>query len=119
MIRELSAIFQEECRNLKKIESEKQSLIKEISDWFFSLLLEEQQQDLDLLESTLTPIKKLGLDIGSGAIESTHRTLVQSRMKQTGMYWKKRNIQSIASIEARVLSGKWNEMIGKHLKKAS
>ncbi|MBC8246109.1 MAG: hypothetical protein H8E81_00860 [Deltaproteobacteria bacterium] len=59
--------------------------------------------------------KRLGLDIGSGAIASTHRTLIQSRMKQAGMHWKKKNVQSIASVKARYQSGRWDEMVRKHL----
>jgi len=61
---------------------------------------------------------KQGLAIGSGAIESTHRTLIQSRMKQAGMHWKKKNVQSIASVKARYESGRWDEMVNKHLKAA-
>ena len=59
-----------------------------------------------------------GLVIGSGAIESTHRTLIQSRMKQAGMHWKKKNVQSIASVKARYESGRWDEMVNKYLKAA-
>ena len=62
--------------------------------------------------------KDQGLDIGSGAIESTHRTLIQSRMKQAGMHWKKKNVQSIASVKARYHSGRWDEMANKYLKAA-
>lgn len=62
--------------------------------------------------------REKGLDIGSGAIESTHRTLVQSRMKQAGMHWKKKNVQSIISVKARYHSGRWQEVIDKHLKAA-
>lgn len=61
---------------------------------------------------------ELGLDVGSGAIESTHKTMIQSRMKQAGMHWKKKNVQSIASVKARVHSGRWDEMVNKHLKAA-
>ena len=63
--------------------------------------------------------KKQGLAVGSGAIESTHRTLIQSRMKQAGMHWKKKNVQSVASVRARVQSGRWDEMVDTHLKKAA
>jgi len=59
-----------------------------------------------------------GLDIGSGAIESTHRTLIQARMKQAGMHWKKKNVQSVASVRARVQSDRWDEIVNKHLKAA-
>lgn len=63
--------------------------------------------------------KDQGLDIGSGAIESTHRTLIQSRMKQAGMHWKKKNVQSIASVKSRYHSGRWDEMVNTHLKEVA
>lgn len=62
--------------------------------------------------------KRQGLVIGSGAIESAHRTLIQARMKQAGMHWKKKNVQSIASVRARYESGRWDEMVSKYLKAA-
>lgn len=62
--------------------------------------------------------REQGFDIGSGAIESTHRTLIQSRMKQAGMHWKKKNVQSIASVRARYESGRWGEMVNKYLRAA-
>ena len=56
-----------------------------------------------------------GMDIGSGAIESAHRTIIQYRMKQAGMYWGKKNVQSMASIRAKYLSGDWDEIVQKYL----
>ena len=62
--------------------------------------------------------KEKGLDVGSGAIESTHRTLVQSRMKQAGMHWKKKNVQPMVSLKSRYQSGRWEEVEEKYLKVA-
>ena len=62
--------------------------------------------------------RKQGLAIGSGAIESAHRTLIQSRMKQAGMHWKKKNVQSVASVRAGYESGRWDEMVNKYLRAA-
>ena len=56
-----------------------------------------------------------GLDIGSGAIESAHRTVIQSRMKQSGMHWKTSNVQSIASIRSKYLSGQWSSIVENYL----
>ena len=49
--------------------------------------------------------------IGSGAIESAHRTVVQCRMKQSGMHWKKWHVQSIVSLRAKFLSGHWDNIV--------
>jgi len=56
-----------------------------------------------------------GLDIGSGAIESAHRTIVQTRMKQSGMHWGKANVQSMISLRAKYLSGQWREVISNYV----
>lgn len=63
--------------------------------------------------------KEQGLAIGSGAIESKHRTLVQCRMKQAGMNWNKKHIQSVASVRGRVQSGRWDDMMNAQLKRAA
>jgi len=59
--------------------------------------------------------RKLGLEIGSGAIESAHKTVIQSRMKQAGMHWSKNNVQSILSLRAKYMSGHWNEIVEDYL----
>ena len=56
-----------------------------------------------------------GLDIGSGAIESAHRIVIQTRMKQSGMHWKKSNVQSIASLRSKYLSGQWTSIVEDYL----
>lgn len=63
--------------------------------------------------------RKMGLDIGSGAIESAHRIIVQKRMKQSGMHWGKDNVQSIISLRSKYLSGQWGEIVSTYLKKAA
>lgn len=63
--------------------------------------------------------RNAGLDIGSGAIESAHRIIVHTRMKQSGMYWGKANVQSMASLRAMYLSGEWNSIVNSYLKKAA
>ena len=36
----------------------------------------------------------MGLPIGSGAVESSHKQVVQSRMKQAGMRWAEHHVDS-------------------------
>lgn len=59
--------------------------------------------------------REMGLDIGSGAIESAHRIIVQTRMKQSGMHWGKSNVQSMVSLRAKYLSGEWSEVISNYV----
>lgn len=54
--------------------------------------------------------KKQGLEIGSGAIESAHRVIIQQRAKLSGQRWSIEGAQSILSLRAAYHGGKWNEL---------
>lgn len=54
---------------------------------------------------------KRGFLIGSGAIESAHRTVLQQRMKLSGQRWTKKGFQQIANIRAAKKSDNWNRII--------
>jgi hypothetical protein len=45
--------------------------------------------------------------IGSGAIESTAKNLIQQRQAQAGMRWSTRGAQAVASLRALHRSGRW------------
>jgi hypothetical protein len=45
--------------------------------------------------------------IGSGAIESTAKNLIQQRQTQAGMRWSERGAQAVASLRALHRSGRW------------
>jgi hypothetical protein len=47
------------------------------------------------------------LPIGSGAVESTCKCLVEARAKQAGMRWSEPGVQRIASLRALHRSGRW------------
>lgn len=51
-----------------------------------------------------------GLLIGSGAIESAHRTVLQKRMKQSGQRWSKRGLRNMIKLRSANMSGYWNEV---------
>jgi len=56
--------------------------------------------------------KKIGAGIiGSGAIESTHRTLVQKRLKQSGQRWTKTGAQNVLNLRVVQMNGSWNKII--------
>ncbi len=54
---------------------------------------------------------KRGFLIGSGAIESAHRTVLQQRMKLSGQRWTKKGFQQMANIRATKKSGNWDRII--------
>ena len=57
--------------------------------------------------------KEKGLQIGSGAIESAHKDVLQKRLKLPGQRWTKPGLQQIAQLRVVYKSGKWNHV--KHL----
>jgi Uncharacterised protein family (UPF0236) len=49
--------------------------------------------------------------IGSGAIESTHRTLVQKRMKLSGQRWTKAGAQNMLHLRVIYMNNQWHKII--------
>ncbi|MCP4551660.1 MAG: hypothetical protein GY834_06380, partial [Bacteroidetes bacterium] len=53
---------------------------------------------------------KRGLLIGSGAVESAHRNVLQQRMQLSGQRWTKTGFQQIANLRAIYKSDKWHRI---------
>lgn len=49
-----------------------------------------------------------GLLIGSGPIESAHRTVIQKRLKRSGQRWIDKNAQKMLNLRVAKLSNNWN-----------
>lgn len=49
--------------------------------------------------------------IGSGAIESAHRTVVQKRMKQSGQRWSNKGAQNMLNLRVIRMNGQWEKII--------
>ena len=56
--------------------------------------------------------------IGSGAIESAHRTIIQKRLKQSGQRWGLPGAQNVLNLRAINGSGQWSKVI-RNIKKAA
>jgi len=54
---------------------------------------------------------KRGLDIGSGAIESAHRTVVHRRMKLSGQRWAHSGAQNVLNLRVASMSDKWHLVV--------
>jgi hypothetical protein len=54
--------------------------------------------------------KRRGYYVGSGAVESSNKTIVQQRLKQAGMRWSVSGAQSILTLRAKEESGRWHEI---------
>jgi hypothetical protein len=61
---------------------------------------------------------KNGYLIGSGAIESAHRNVLQRRLKLSGQRWSVDGAQRIANLRACRKSNRWNDLVGQ-IKKAA
>ena len=48
-----------------------------------------------------------GVPLGSGAIESTVRRLINLRLKGTSTFWEEANAEAVIQLQAAVLSGRW------------
>jgi hypothetical protein len=49
--------------------------------------------------------------IGSGAIESAHRTVVQKRMKQSGQRWSNKGAQNMLNLRVLKMNGQWDKVV--------
>jgi hypothetical protein len=49
--------------------------------------------------------------MGSGAIESTIRRVINLRQKGNGIYWTEENAEAVFQLRAAVVSGRWEEIL--------
>jgi hypothetical protein len=55
--------------------------------------------------------RKKGVALGSGAIESAIRRVVNLRLKGNGMLWEVKNAEAMLLLRAAALSGRWDEAL--------
>jgi hypothetical protein len=60
-------------------------------------------------------MRKRGLPIGSGAIESAIRRVVNQRLKGNGMMWYEGNAEGMLLLRAAALTGRWEEALDQAL----
>jgi hypothetical protein len=58
-----------------------------------------------------------GVPMGSGAIESTIRRVLNLRLKGSGIYWTEDNAEAVFQLRAAVVSSRWEEIV-KHTRDA-
>lgn len=56
-------------------------------------------------------LRKRGVALGSGAIESAIRRVVNLRLKGNGMLWEVKNAEAMLVLRAAALSGRWEEAL--------
>jgi hypothetical protein len=52
-----------------------------------------------------------GVPLGSGAIESTIRRVINLRLKGTSIFWTEENAEAVLQLRAAVVSGRWEEIM--------
>ncbi len=52
-----------------------------------------------------------GVPMGSGAIESAIRRVINLRLKGNGIYWTEENAEAVFQLRAAVVSGRWDEIL--------
>ena len=55
--------------------------------------------------------RKLGLPLGSGAIESSIRRVINLRLKNNGMFWREEHAEEMLQVRAQVISKRWDERL--------
>jgi len=63
-------------------------------------------------------MRRRGLPIGSGAIESAIRRVVNQRLKGNGLMWCAGNAEAMLQLRAAALTGRWEEMVDRALQSA-
>lgn len=97
------------------LNGEVQQIIDELSS--LPVISGEAQKLIDYYESNKTRMdyplyKKLGAGIiGSGAIESAHRTVVQKRMKQSGQRWSRKGAQNMLYLRVTKKNQQWSKIV--------
>jgi hypothetical protein len=56
--------------------------------------------------------RRWGLPLGSGAIESAIRRVINLRLKGNSIYWDEENAEAMLMLRGLVISGRWNEVFG-------
>jgi hypothetical protein len=51
----------------------------------------------------------LGYPIGSGSVESAHKVVVESRMKQAGMHWERTHVDPMVALRNIACNERWQE----------
>jgi len=55
--------------------------------------------------------RRLGLPLGSGAIESSVRRVINLRLKNNGMFWREEHAEEMLQVRAQVICKRWDERV--------
>lgn len=55
--------------------------------------------------------RRLGIPLGSGAIESSIRRVINLRLKSNSMFWREPHAETMLQVRAQVISNRWDERL--------
>ena len=55
--------------------------------------------------------KRAGIPIGSGAVESGIRRVVNQRLKGNGTYWLEDHAEAVLHLRAQLKAGRWDDLV--------
>lgn len=55
--------------------------------------------------------RKLGIPLGSGAIESGIRRVINQRMKGSGLFWREENAEAMLQVRCQVIARRWDARV--------
>ena len=87
-------------KRLRRIESESPDLVQKLS-------LEAEYFERNAQRMRYPEFRKLGLFVGSGVIEAGCKTVIGSRLKQSGMFWTVRGANAIIALRCSLLNGRF------------
>lgn len=97
----LNSKVKQVIKNIEKLTSQNEAAKKLISYY---------QTNINRMDYKM--YKQIGCGIiGSGAIESAHRTVVQKRMKQSGQRWSSIGAQNMLNLRVTYMNEKWENVI--------
>ena len=85
-------------------------LTEDSSLWTEIAYLDRHGEDGHLEYATY---RRRGLPLGSGAIESAIRRVINLRLKGNSIYWEEANAEALLVLRGLVLSGRWNEVFAR------
>lgn len=111
--------FEQQCKRLKH--GEEDEVLKEMKRLKKRASRRGDEEAREVIESSLNYLEKrremieyekfqaLGYPIGSGSVESANKIVVESRLKQAGMRWKKENIDPMLGLRNIACNERWEE----------
>jgi hypothetical protein len=97
----LESMVQDVIENVRKLKSKKKEAQK---------LIEYFQANAERMDYKMYQEMGCGI-IGSGAIESAHRKVIQKRMKQSGQRWSKKGAQNMLNLRVVKCNHQWERVI--------